>query len=514
MGTDDTRRKLYSTVLVETGKGDRKAMRQRQRAARQVLAQDQATTRAEAKARYETERAEARATTYLPRSGESGPATLRSPRRFRVPAHQDTSATLQGAYPFLAEGGLGSSGVFVGQDLYSSGSFVYDPWVLYQRGIITAPNLVLAGIVGSGKSSLAKSLYTRSIAFGRRVYVPGDPKGEHTPVAQAVGGKAIILGHGLGARLNPLDEGYRPAGIADDEWATTVAARRRDLIGALAETVLERSLTPLEHTAIDVALRATVSQSSVPILPMVVDRILAPDRTDDDDGRLGEDGRLVGHALRRLVAGDLAGLFDGPSTVRFDPSLPMLSLDLSRVVENSTLISVLMTCSSAWMESALLDPNGGQRWVVYDEAWRLMSHPSLLRRMDAHWRLARHYGLANLLIFHKLSDLENVGDQGSAMRALASSLLANAETRIIYRQESDQLGATAQALGLTGTERKLLPSLGTGQGLWRIKESSYVVQHQLHPAELQAFDTRSRMLNPAEDRPVRTALGGGAGRGQ
>ena len=494
MGTDDTRRKLYSTVLVETGKGDRKAMRQRQRAARQVLAQDQATTRAEAKARYETERAEARATTYLPRSGESGPATLRSPRRFRVPAHQDTSATLQGAYPFLAEGGLGSSGVFVGQDLYSSGSFVYDPWVLYQRGIITAPNLVLAGIVGSGKSSLAKSLYTRSIAFGRRVYVPGDPKGEHTPVAQAVGGKAIILGHGLGARLNPLDEGYRPAGIADDEWATTVAARRRDLIGALAETVLERSLTPLEHTAIDVALRATVSQSSVPILPMVVDRILAPDRTDDDDGRLGEDGRLVGHALRRLVAGDLAGLFDGPSTVRFDPSLPMLSLDLSRVVENSTLISVLMTCSSAWMESALLDPNGGQRWVVYDEAWRLMSHPSLLRRMDAHWRLARHYGLANLLIFHKLSDLENVGDQGSAMRALASSLLANAETRIIYRQESDQLGATAQALGLTGTEQRLLPGLGVGQGLWRIKDRSFVTQHQLHPAELELFRTDARYL--------------------
>ena len=47
--------------------------------------------------------------------------------------------------------------------------------------------LVLAGIVGSGKSALAKSLYTRSIPFGRRVYVPGDPKGEHTAVAEAVG---------------------------------------------------------------------------------------------------------------------------------------------------------------------------------------------------------------------------------------------------------------------------------------------------------------------------------------
>ena len=53
--------------------------------------------------------------------------------------------------------------------------------------------------------------------------------------------------------------------------------------------------------------------------------------------------------------------------------------------------------------------------------------------------------------------------------------------------------ATATALGLTGTEQSLLPGLGTGQGLWRIKDRSFVVQHQLHPAELAAFDTTSRM---------------------
>ncbi|MFT4082115.1 MAG: ATP-binding protein [Nocardioides sp.] len=429
----------------------------------------------------------------MPRSGEPGPAGLRTWRRFRLPAHQDTSAALAGAYPFLAEGGLGSNGVLIGQDLYSGGSFVYDPWELYAQGLITAPNLVVAGIVGAGKSSLVKSLYTRSIPFGRKVYVVGDPKGEHSPVAEHVGGKAIVLGHGLRNRLNPLDEGHRPAGISDAEWVAQVAARRRDLIGALTETVLDRPLTPLEHTAIDIALAGTVRGNDVPILPMVVDRILTPDPADDPDGRLAEDGRMVGHALRRLVAGDLQGLFDGPSTVAFDPTLPMVSLDLSRVAENSTLVSVLMTCSSAWMEAALTDPHGGQRWVIYDEAWRLMAYPSLLRRMDAQWRLSRHYGIANCLVFHKLSDLDNVGDQGSAMRALASSLLANAETRIIYRQEPDQLGSTADALGLTGTEQKLIPSLGTGQGLWRIKDRSFIVQHQLHPDELAVFDTTGRM---------------------
>ncbi|OJV75938.1 MAG: ATP-binding protein [Cellulomonas sp. 73-92] len=487
---DPTR--LHTALLVEPDHTSRRVRRQHRRQAHDLRASQRAARRAAYNAEQAAARAEAVGIRYLPRAGEPGPAGLRSWRRLRVPAHQDTTAALQGAYPFLAEAGLGSDGVFVGQDLYAGGSFVYDPWVLYQRGVITAPNLVLAGIVGAGKSALAKSLYTRSIPFGRRVYVPGDPKGEHTKIAELVGGRAIVLGHGLPARLNPLDEGYRPSGLSDTEWATTLAARRRDLIGALAETVLTRPLSPLEHTAVDLALRATVAQASVPILPMVVDRILSPDLGDDPDGRLAEDGRLVGHALRRLVAGDLQGLFDGPSTVRFDPTAPMVSLDLSRLAENTALLSVLMSCSSAWMESALADPNGGQRWVIYDEAWRLMAYPALLRRMDAQWRLARHLGIANLLIFHKLSDLDNVGDAGTATRALASSLLANAETRIIYRQESDQLGITGDLLALTGTEQKLLPTLGTGQGLWRIKDRSYLVQAQLHPAELAAFDTSQR----------------------
>ena len=492
--TGTERERLHTSVLVAPAKERRRLRKQRRQAAARLQAEQRATEKQAARAKAEAERAERRATRYLPPAGEPGPAVLRTPGRFRLPHHQDTSATLAGAYPFVAEGGLGSDGVFVGQDLYSGGSFVYDPWVLYARGIITAPNVVLAGIVGSGKSSLAKSLYTRSLPFGRRVYVPGDPKGEHTAVAEAVGGRAIVLGHGLHTRLNPLDEGHRPGGLTDEQWKTTVASRRRDLIGALAETVLARGLTPLEHTAIDLALTQTVRENTVPILPMVVDHILTPSSSDAEvDRGLAEDGRLAGHALRRLVAGDLAGLFDGPSTVRFDPSLPMISLDLSRVTENSTLISALMTCSSAWMESALLDPAGGQRWVIYDEAWRLMSHPALLKRMDAHWRLARHYGIANMLIFHKLSDLDNVGDSGSAMRSLANSLLANAETRIVYRQESDQLGPTAKALGLTGTEQKLLPTLGVGQGLWRIKDRAFVTQHQLHPAELSLFDTSSRL---------------------
>jgi hypothetical protein len=92
------------------------------------------------------------------------------------------------------------------------------------------------------------------------------------------------------------------------EWTTQVASRRRELIGALAETVLERSLSPLEHTSIDVALSAVVASNDVPILPMVVDRILTPDRAGD--GRDGSNTTVEGPsnspcrspATRRLSA--------------------------------------------------------------------------------------------------------------------------------------------------------------------------------------------------------------------
>ncbi|QAY68787.1 ATP-binding protein [Xylanimonas protaetiae] len=486
-----TDERVHTAVLLAPAGERRRAARARRRAAAEHAAAALAVQHDAQRAGARAERDERRATRVLPAAGERRRAALRTTGRLRIPRHQDTTATWAGAYPFQTESGLGADGVFVGQDHGSGAPFVYDPWVLYQRQLISAPNLVIAGIVGAGKSALAKSLYTRSIAFGQRVYVPGDPKGEHTAVARAVGGIAIALGHGSPTRLNPLDEGHRPTGIDDTTWAAQVTARRRDLIGALTETVLERRLAPTEHTAIDVALADTVRCAEVPILPMVVDRLLQP--APADGARLAEDGRLAGHALRRLVAGDLAGMFDGPSTVAFDPTLPMVSLDLSAVSENSTALSLLMTCASAWMEAALDDPTGGKRWVIYDEAWRLMAHPALLRRMDAHWRLARHLGIANVLIFHKLSDLDNVGDSGSAMRALAASLLANAETRVIYRQESDQLGPTATALGLTRTERELLPQLGKGQGLWRIRDRSFLVTHQMLPAELELFGTDARL---------------------
>jgi len=499
----------------------RRQRRQQAKAGRRAEMDARKAVMAERRAAGEADKRQRRQAGLLPPSGEQGAKSLWSPRRLRIGPHRATSEVLSVAYPFLAEAGLGSEGVLVGHDSWSGAAFCYDPWALYRRGVITNPNVLLAGVIGRGKSALAKSLATRSLAFGRRIYVPGDPKGEWTVVSRAAGGAAIVLGGGSENRLNPLDEGPRPAwrvaengeqaAMSDREWAALVRDRRRSLLRALAEQALSRRLEPTETTALFAALDSAVASHDVALLPHVVDAMFDPPEAvaGSTTAQLAADGRLPAHALNRLVRGDLAGLFDGPSTVRFDPDLPMVSLDLSRISGSDELIALVMTCASAWMEGALSDPDAGQRWVVYDEAWRLMPQPALLARMQSQWKLSRTLGIANLMVIHRLSDLDAVGDANSEARNLALGLLADCSTRIIYAQERGEAEKTGTAIGLSATEIDQLPNLDRGEGLWRIGDRAFVVRHTLTPGELGLFDTNTRMHNmtAGEPNPRKGAVG-------
>jgi len=100
-------------------------------------------------------------------------------------AHRATTAHLQALYPFVAEGGLGDRGVYIGRNLFGGG-FVYDPWELYRAGAVTNPNMLVLGQIGRGKSSFVKAFLWRQQVFGRQAWVV-DPKGEYAPTRPARG---------------------------------------------------------------------------------------------------------------------------------------------------------------------------------------------------------------------------------------------------------------------------------------------------------------------------------------
>jgi hypothetical protein len=122
-----------------------------------------------------------------------------------------------------------------------------------------------------------------------------------------------------------------------------------------------------------------------------------------------------------------------------------------------------------------------------------MRQPALLARMQSQWKLSRGLGIANLLIVHRLSDLDAVGDSGSEARALARGLLSDCSTRIIYHQEASEIGSTSSLLGLSSAEAAQISDLRQGEGLWQVGKMSFVVRCQATPEERKVFNTSLRM---------------------
>ncbi|WP_420120925.1 ATP-binding protein [Nakamurella sp.] len=482
---------------------DRRTARRDWRAAADQLVREQQDRAAAAKAaEIAARKAEYRSRT--PKSGEKRPWAGRTTHGLKLRKHRATTANLSHVYPFLADGGLGSAGVYVGRDSYSGASFCYCGFDLYNRRprLVSNTNIMMVGNIGWGKTNTAMALAVRNLPFGRRIVVPGDPKDDWLRLAIALGGQGIRLGRGLPARLNPLDGGVKPAGKDPAMWHSEVWSRRQKLLIALVATAAPAiaPLEPLAVAALDLALAAAVQHSGTPTLPDVAHHLAAPDpdrakAAGYDAELLRRRGQPVYAVLSSLINGHLGGLFDGPSTVRFDPLAPMIALGSAALGDDDLLQSLVMLCCSAWVGSTMSDPAFGQRLFVYDEAWRIISGEAQLDRMNADLRLSRHYGIANILAMHALSDPDKVGHADSAAVKKAQGLLSLCDTRVVFRQAPGELDRATADLALTQAEREVVAGAGVGEALWKLPTKSFRVQTILSDREKQMFNTDQRMTN-------------------
>jgi type IV secretory pathway VirB4 component len=298
----------------------------------------------------------------------------------------------------------------------------------------------------------------------------------------------IHLAPGGDVRLNPLEPG---AASERDPLR-----RQSELLASLAAAALGRRLTPAERTATELALADVARRMAPPTLPAVVAALLAPApwsaaEIHADVRTLAHDGRDVALELRRLVEGDLRGMFDGPTTPGVDLRATVVVLDLSALHESPAL-GVLITCAVAALQTALADEPGRRRIVVIDEAWAVLSNLGVARWLRAAFKLSRAFGVANVAVLHRVSDLAAAGAEGSEQVRLAQGLLPDAETRIVFSQPPGEIAAVRELLGLTSTEAELLPTLHRGVALWKVGQRSFLVEHRLGAEERTLVDTDAR----------------------
>lgn len=421
----------------------------------------------------------------------------RSPLRLRF--HRGTTAHVASLYPFSVRSGAGHAGAYIGLDLLAGGGeFCWDPFEAYATGAVTNPNCWVFGEPGNGKSALVKSLLWRMAAIygtgqGGRWFAIADPKGEYLDLADRLGLSVIRLAPGGSTRLNPLEDGPGAA----DEPAEQRDLRRAEMVCALVATVLDRPLAQVEDAAVFAVVEhlgrlrgpATLADLAAALRrpgPELVERL----RIDGSEleAQLGQ----VGFALDKLLSRSLRGMFDGASTVPLRWDGPGVVLDLSAVPIDSEALPLVMVAAAGWL-SQLMAGAGPQRVQVLDEAWALLGNRHTARYLQTCFKLGRTYGVANVCVAHRPSDLGAQADDGTATAKIATGLLADAATKILLRQAPDQLDAAATSFGLTEPERHIVGHLARGRALWKVAGRSAVVQHMLSSAEAELADTDARM---------------------
>lgn len=406
----------------------------------------------------------------------------------RVDWHRATMAHLESVYPFHADEGFGERGPYLGVNVTGGmGGFWFDPFELYGTGLLTNPNCLVIGEVGSGKSALVKAFLGRSLAvYGHRRFIAIlDPKGEYQPFAQAHGLPVIRLHPGGTDRLNPMEP--RPG-----EDATNVVARQ-GLAAGLVTGVLGRPLDATEDALLGWAV-ATLARTGQPFTLTDVtatvadpaDELVALSRRSPLE--LSQAATPVVFALDKLCTRTLAGMFDGTTTVDIDWDHGAgFVIDLSAVYNDREALPLVMLAATSWLSAVLQRASDRRVIQVIDEAWAAVRHGA--RHFQGSLKLARTYGVSTWLICHRPADLTAQSDDGTADAKIAAGLLSDIQTRIVFRQPADQVPIAAELLGLTERETRWIGQLVKGRALWRLQHRGAVVHNVLTATELAQFDT-------------------------
>ncbi len=418
-----------------------------------------------------------------------------------VPSHRGTTANLCSLYPWHTGRAPSSRGPYLGVNVTGGGTgWFFDPFELYGT-VLTDSNMLIAGRPGRGKSSAVKTFLYREVGvYGRRRFVAiNDPKGEYGPLAERLGLTVVKLHPGGQHRLNPLD----PApGDGDDGG---LLGRQR-LVAGMLSVVLDRRLEPVEEALVarsiahlaDTAGRFDLAGLAHGLAAPTAEVLARAELARLTEVEIRTASMPLTFALGKLLDRTLRGMFDGPTTINVDwDSGPGVVVDLSAVFQDREALPLVMMAATSWLQSAMTALAPDRRGLqVDDEVWALLENEWTVKHLQARLKLCRHWGICNILVCHRLSDLRAQAADGTAAHKVAAGLLGDTGTRVFFQQAPDQVGDAQELLGLNDVEADLLPRLVRGRALWRVGEHAAVVHHVISPRE-SFVDTDQRMRSGA-----------------
>ena len=329
-------------------------------------------------------------------------------------------------------------------------------WSAWTRSTRRTPTTCCSinGMSGAGKTMAAIILLVRALAQGASGFII-DRAGHFDFLASLIPGAASVEIGGERHAINSWDV----------EDPARVGAEKIDYLLALHALLLGEhhagrdsyGLTDLESNLLGLAIAEVYERCALtgeePRELLLQEELERRYHHERGEGSVG-----IAEALRNLSMrlnnylrdGPYAYLTDRPTTIPADA--PLVVFDTRMIPDAKAAAALFVICEHVKSRIARTraraprragpasTPGRDARFLVIDEAWKLIERPATGRWFNEFCRRSRHYALWLIAISQQLSDFDN--EHGKA-------LLANAAMRLFLRQEARELAYVKGALALT-----------------------------------------------------------------
>ena len=372
---------------------------------------------------------------------------------------------------------------FTTQELFQSGGMYYGlnclsrNLVMFNRRSLKAPNGMILGTPGSGKSFAAKrEMVNVLLSDPESEVIIIDPEREYANLAHGFAGEIIHVSAGSSTYINPLD---LTMDYADEDNPILL---KSEFILSLCELLLggKSGLTPTQKTVIDRACKLTyqpyfakTNPQSPPTLQDFYQTLKAQKEAE---------AAQVALALELYTKGTLS-VFAHQTNV--DANSRLVVYDIRDLGKQLRTFGMLIVLDQIWNRITKNRNLGRRTWIYIDEIQLLFQNEYSANYFFELWSRARKWGAIPTGITQNVETL--------LLSDLARRMLSNSDFLLMFNQAASDRQQLAKLLNISSRQLSFVTNAAAGQGLL-FAGSSIIPLIDDFPAKLNLYSMMTTKL--------------------
>lgn len=383
-----------------------------------------------------------------------------------------SSDPLANFVPFASDELYQPGGMYIGRNLQSHRHIFCD------RATMTAPNGMILGMPGRGKSFIGKGMICYTLITDRRARVLVlDPEGEFGAFCRALGsdlGEYVKISATSGNHINPLDLSLGYSSEDADTISDPLPFKVDFVISMVSQ--MAGAITSLEATLVDRACRAiyqryleTGDPDDMPILEDLYNALVEQPEPQ---------AKHLATTIERYVSGSMS-VFNHRTNV--DISKRLVVFDTKDLGANLSALSLLILLDQTWNIITRGRTEGKNTWFFVDELQLILDNEHARKYFDTLYSRARKWGAIPTGITQNVTRLLAVPE--------TRLMVQNSDFLMIMGQSYNDARALAETLSLSDSQFNIIRNATVGQGLL-VAEQKVVPFENIVPKELNGKPTK------------------------